>query len=299
MSKKMYRPRLNYLTAQELKALEQLIEITKKSSLEKLLENLSLLSLTRKKSENERWIVISDVHRPFHSKILWDKLLKLIRQMAETLTGIIVAGDYLDLFTLGSYNAESLGLLRDIDLDFEYRDGLDGILELESALHAGAKKKFLFGNHEDRYFRTLNSKDNAKFGAALKNPVEALQLKERGWEVKTDYKNDFFILGAHLEVMHGNFHGTHAAKQHLDRLHRSVIFGDTHRIQMYSYGTRAAYNIGGLYDMQGTAVKYAARTQRINWRNGFAIVDIDADGLFFVQQVAVWEEKFVVDGVMY
>ena len=161
----------------------------------------------------EKWLVVTDIHRPFHNLKLWDKLLQLIRNLGSDLTGFILGGDYLDLFTLGSYNEGSLGLLKDIDLDFEYRDGLDGIIELESALHKNTKKYFLFGNHEDRYFRVLNSRDNAKFGSALKNPVVALGLEERGWKVKTNWKEDYFSITPELIVLHGkywNIHSTHA-----------------------------------------------------------------------------------------
>jgi hypothetical protein len=72
--------------------------------------------------------------------------------MGTDLYGICLAGDYLDLYTLGSYNSMSLGLLEGIDLGYEYEDGLNGLIELQSALPDGCKKLFLYGNHEDRYF---------------------------------------------------------------------------------------------------------------------------------------------------
>jgi len=56
----------------------------------------------------QRWLVVSDVHRPFHNQTLWNKLLQLINDMGTGLHGIVLAGDYLDLYTLGSYNNESL-----------------------------------------------------------------------------------------------------------------------------------------------------------------------------------------------
>ena len=286
----MYRPRIYPQNEQERQEWESLINAAKDKTPSALLQA---------PQKCEKWLVISDVHRPFHDVKLWDKVLKLVRDLGSELYGIVIAGDYLDLFTLGSYNEESLGLLKDFDLDFEYRDGLNGIIELESAAHKGVKKCFLFGNHEDRYFRTLNKKDNAKFGAALKNPVEALQLYDRGWQVKTKYKDDFFLLGEHLEVIHGNFHNVHAAKTHLDKLGKSVMFGDTHRIQTFREGDKAAYNIGGLFDMNNKAFSYAPRTQRRVWANGFAIVNITADGCYFAEVVNVWDGRFFANGRMY
>lgn len=247
----------------------------------------------------QKWLILPDVHRPFHNLKLEDKILKLIKDLAGSLYGVVISGDYLDLYTLGSYNAESLGLLTGIDLEMEYADGLKGIKKIEKAAHQNIKKKFLFGNHEDRYFRELNKKDNAKYGGALKNPIEALELSERKWEVKTNWKDDYFTLGEHLDVMHGMYTNIHAAKKHLDMTGHSCLFGHTHRVQSYNLGNKASYNIGSLCDLSNKAFNYMPRLQKQTWANGFAMVYIDDNGHFFVEQVNVWNDKFYTNGKMY
>jgi predicted phosphodiesterase len=246
----------------------------------------------------QRWIVISDVHRPFHNQTLWNKLLQLINDMGSSLYGIVIAGDYLDLYTLGSYNNESLANLSNITLQDEYIDGLQGIDEINSAFK-GAKKLFLFGNHEDRYFRHIKEKDNAKYGGALINPVEALYLHERGWITKTDWQSDYFTLGKHLDIVHGVYTSIHAAKAHLDKTQHSVMFGHTHRVQCFHQGNRAAFNIGGLYDIKSKGFNYMPRFQRQLWANGFALVNLTDNGDFYVEQVNVWADKFLANGKMY
>jgi predicted phosphodiesterase len=246
----------------------------------------------------QRWIVISDVHRPFHNQTLWNKLLQLINDMGSSLYGIVIAGDYLDLYTLGSYNNESLANLSNITLQDEYLDGLQGIDEMNSAFK-GAKKLFLFGNHEDRYFRHIKEKDNAKYGGALINPVEALYLHERGWITKTDWQSDYFTLGKHLDIVHGVYTSIHAAKAHLDKTQHSVMFGHTHRVQCFHQGNRAAFNIGGLYDIKSKGFNYMPRFQRQLWANGFALVNVTDNGDFYVEQVNVWADKFLANGKMY
>jgi predicted phosphodiesterase len=246
----------------------------------------------------QRWIVISDVHRPFHNQTLWNKLLQLVNDMGSSLYGIVIAGDYLDLYTLGSYNNESLANLSNITLQDEYLDGLQGIDEINSAFK-GAKKLFLFGNHEDRYFRHIKEKDNAKYGGALINPVEALYLHERGWITKTDWQSDYFTLGKHLDIVHGVYTSIHAAKAHLDKTQHSVIFGHTHRVQCFHQGNRAAFNIGGLYDIKSKGFNYMPRFQRQLWANGFALVNVTDNGDFYVEQVNVWADKFLANGKMY
>jgi len=266
--------------------------------LKKLQEN-DLKGLFDKKRGVQQWLILPDMHRPFHNKTLEKKVLRLIKDLGTSLYGINISGDYLDLYTLGSYNAESLGLLTGISLEDEYNDGLSGIVKIENASHKDVKKQFLFGNHEDRYFRELNKKDNAKYGGALKNPIEALELDERKWSVKTNWKDDFFTLGEHLDVMHGMFINVHAAYQHLVKTNHSCIFGHTHRVQSYNMGNRAAYNIGGLFDKDNKAFHYMPRMTREIWANGFAMVYIDDDGHFFVEQVNVWDNKFFTNGKMY
>jgi predicted phosphodiesterase len=246
----------------------------------------------------QRWIVISDVHRPFHNQTLWNKLLQLVNDMGSSLYGIVIAGDYLDLYTLGSYNNESLANLSNITLQDEYLDGLQGIDEMNSAFK-GAKKLFLFGNHEDRYFRHIKEKDNAKYGGALINPVEALYLHERGWITKTDWQSDYFTLGKHLDIVHGVYTSIHAAKAHLDKTQHSVMFGHTHRVQCFHQGNRAAFNIGGLYDIKSKGFNYMPRFQRQLWANGFALVNVTDNGDFYVEQVNVWADKFLANGKMY
>ena len=247
----------------------------------------------------QKWLILPDIHRPFHNVTLEHKILQLIKDLNGALYGINLLGDYLDLYTLGSYNADSLGLLQGISLEYEYLDGLKGIKAIEEAAHKDIKKQFLFGNHEDRYFRELNKKDNAKYGNALKNPVEALELDERGWQVKTNWKDDYFTLGAHLDVLHGMFINIHSAYKHLQMTGNSCLFGHTHRIQSYNAGNRAAYNIGTLCDIPNKAFNYMPRLQKNVWSNGFAVVNIDDNGYYFVEQINIWDNKFFYNGKMY
>jgi predicted phosphodiesterase len=272
---------------------------SEKEKIQKELDEIRQRLSNKLNTKMQKWLVLSDIHRPFHNQVLWSKVLQLITDLGSSLYGVILAGDYLDLYTLGSYNAESLANLSGLTLQDEYIDGLQGIDELNSVLHKDAKKYFLFGNHEDRYFRHIKEKDNAKYGGALLNPTEALYLYEKNWEVKTDWQSDYFTLGKHLDVIHGVYTSVNAAKTHLDKTQHSVMFGHTHRVQCFHSGNKAAYNIGGLYDIKSKGFSYMPRLQRETWANGFAIVNINDEGEFFVEQVNVWKDKFFADSKMY
>ncbi len=254
------------------------------------------------KSKLEKWVVLPDVHRPFHDKTLWDNVMRLLVEMRPYLTGIVLSGDYLDLFALGSYNADSVQLLKYADLDEEYKDGRKGLEDIKRALgprYKEIEKVFIYGNHEDRYFRELAKGDRCKYGAALQDPREALRLDKLGYQTFEDWKDDYYTIGDHLDVMHGLYTGIHSAKAHLDKHKRSCMFGHTHRIQMFREGQHAAFNIGTMCDINSEGFKYMPRMQRNVWCNGFAIVDVDRNGYFYTQQITCFNGGFVANGKQY
>lgn len=245
----------------------------------------------------ETWIVISDVHIPFQSKPLVAKVCKLIKQIRPH--GIVIAGDFLDLYSLSRHHADSLRQLRNVTLSDEYRAGQEVIIDLERALPKGAKRSFLFGNHEDNYWRELDRGDRGKLGNEIRSPTEALKLRERGYDVQEQWKEASVTLGDHLDVTHGIWTGIHTAKKALDDWQGSVMFGHSHRMQTHYAGKRAAFNIGGLYDATSSGFHYMARTQRARWTNGFALVDINSHGDYWTTTVPCYGDHFVVDGRMY
>lgn len=247
------------------------------------------------KNDGALWFVLPDAHYPYHNKPLMKKVFKVIKD--NNPAGVVISGDWLDLFTLGSYNADSLGLLRDVNLTDEYKSGLAGLLELEKVLSPDAERVFIWGNHEDRYLRELNKRDISKYGDELIHPNDALKLDELGYEVFTNWKDDFYTVGD-LDIMHGMYTNIHVAKKHLDMHNRSVMFGHTHRVQTHFTAHEGAFNIGCLADLNNKAFGYMPRMQRENWSNGFAAIHV-VDGRSYVQMITVRKGKFIFNGKVY
>lgn len=249
----------------------------------------------------ENWLIIGCVHRPFHNKKLWSKLLQLIIDIRKDLTGIIIAGDYLDLESLGSYSIGQKG--NGVSLMDEYEDGLEGLLEIESALgryKKTVKKIFTAGNHEQRFFKWIKKIDSSKYGGALLSPMAGLRLEDLGYEVITDYMNGLVLLGNNLEVFHGQYFSKHAASKHLDEAKgKSVLFFHTHRFQVFSNSVATAYNLGGMYDAKSPCFNYATRQTKSNWSNGFGIAHIDKNGGHIVSSIQVINESFFYNGKIY
>lgn len=247
-------------------------------------------------SSGELYVVLPDAHYPFQNQQLMEKVFRCIEDNA--VAGVVILGDWLDLYTLGGYNADSLGLLRNISLDEEYESGLNGLLELEKVLPEDARRMFLYGNHEDRYFREINKRDNAKYGSSLQHPTKALQLLELGYEVKMNWKDDFFTVGD-IDILHGTYFNVHVAKKHLDMHGRSCMMGHTHRIQSHLTRHEAAYNIGTLCDLTHPAFGYMPRMSREQWANGFSFINV-IDGKSHIEQIVVRGNGcFVFRGVLY
>lgn len=243
-------------------------------------------------------LVLPDVHCPWHSKVLWQKICKLARN--ERFDGLVLTGDFLDLYCLGSYNEGSLHKLRHWDLTKEYASGkeaLDGLLD--SIGRNCTDRHFIYGNHCARFHSYLETRDNSKTGAELRKPEEALQLRERKFKVHTNWKEDAVRLGRHLDVIHGIWTPPHAAKAHMDKLHGSVMFGHTHRFQCHTNGHQGSYNIGFLGDISSPGFHYKSRWERAEWRNGFAVVNVLDNGDFLPMPIQIHNDRFIFNRRLY
>jgi predicted phosphodiesterase len=243
-----------------------------------------------------KWLILSDLHAPFHDEPVFKKVLKLARDIQPD--GFILNGDVLDLWSLGSFNADSVELLRDVTLEGEYKTGNSLLDRIDDVIGSRPEKIFLYGNHEDRYRRELERGDRGKYAGALRSPSDALALTRRGYTVLDNYKQHFVRLGGHLEITHGIYATVHAAKRHLDEFQGSVIIGHTHRLQSFVTGKRGAWNCGFLGDSDSPGFFYVARSQREKWSQSFCIVTIK-DGAFWVEPIQVNMGTFVYGGKAY
>jgi hypothetical protein len=157
----------------------------------------------------------------------------------------------------------------------------------------------MYGNHEDRYLRYMADSDNSKLGESLISPEEGLDLEARGYSVLTNWKKDKIKLGNHLDLIHGEFCNIHTAKKHLDSFRGSIMFVHTHRIQTHIESKVGGFNIGFGGDKNSPVFNYATRAMKEVWANGFALVTIDEDGFFHVNQITMFNDCFYYNGKKY
>tara|TARA_R110000744_G_scaffold359941_1_gene467298 strand:- start:1568 stop:2674 length:1107 start_codon:yes stop_codon:yes gene_type:complete len=222
-------------------------------------------------------------HAPFHNTRLHRGILELIKDYKHLIKGFHLMGDFLDLNPLSSHDKGRFTVVRGLTLDDEYAVGNELLDDFDMHLPKGCWKTYLYGNHEDRYNRWMAVMDNAK--TPLDSPEDALKLWKRGYNVKTNWSQDFITIGKNFDIFHGIYFNIHNAKKHLDTFGRNCAYGHTHRVQMYREGNLAAHNIGTCANLKSKVFGYATRAMKESWSNGFSIDTVDAEGLSHLTQI--------------
>lgn len=243
-------------------------------------------------------IIAGCQHVPFQNRKMQAGLIQLIKDLGSKVKGFHILGDMLDMNSLSAHEPNKVPL-EGITLGYEYKEGNKYLDSFEAVLPQDVEKTFIWGNHEDRWRRHVSDINNSKYASALPSPTEALQLVERGYKVYDNWKEDFHLLGNHLQLIHGEFCTKYPARSHMDRIKSSVMHVHTHRMDIAYDGEKAGFNIGWGGDVDAPAFNYVSRLTKMNWINGFALVHIDENGNFFTQVIPVYHNKFWYDGKCY
>ena len=246
-----------------------------------------------------RHLVLGCMHVPFHNKRMLDSVVRLLEDYEDEFSGLHLIGDFMDLNTFSSHDRGKFPAIKGLTYKQEIKESnevLDIILNTQFQ-KVFKDMSYIYGNHEDRYWRFHKDMENAK--RPLPSPTEALNLIERGFAVHEKWDRDYVMLGNHLQLHHGTYFNVHCAKNHLDKLRSSNMFAHTHRIQHYIEGMEGSYNIGFGGDKESPAFGYASRAMRSQWQNGAAVVTLDKDGNYFVEQLTFINNHFVYGGKIY
>jgi len=246
-----------------------------------------------------RWLVLSDIHVPYHFEPLMAAALELARDVK--FDGCILNGDVLDLIEITHHNAGSVKALEGKRIAHTFAAGNRLLDRLDDALPPKAEKFFLAGNHEDRWDRWIASGDNAVWADDEVNSIPGrLHLEDRGWEWRGNYPEAHVMLGK-LLVTHGQWAGMHCAKKHLDEYQTSCLVGHTHTDQTHHASTwegqRVCHCAGYMGDPTKESFDYKKRPRR--WVQGFTVVTVARDGAFWIQPIRWWDGKFVFGAQTY
>ena len=238
------------------------------------------------------------MHMPFHNKKQLASTLRYLKTI--DLDGIILAGDCLDINSL-SFHDKGKTPIEGVTLSWEYEESLKAMRPIRALIKekgiTSDNLHFMYGNHEDRYLRTLRQIDHSKYGKALVSPEEGLKLAEESWNIYYDFKRDTITLGD-LLINHGEYLNQHVAKKTIEVYKQSSLFFHTHRFQVYADGPFIGYNMGFAGDINSQVFSYAPRGWKQAWTNASALVTVINDKAY-VQPLMFINNKLVVNGKEY
>lgn len=183
-------------------------------------------------------VLLPDIHFPYHDKKTWNAVIKFIKWFKPD--QVVLMGDALEMSAINHWKREK-GNLRFFEgkrLIKEYKKFIREILVPIEKLCPKAKKVYLGGNHEEWANRLIDEQPNL---AELIEPEVVMNLATRGWKwipyVGVD-KNDNVVRGSYtigkLTLVHGEYTNKYHAGKTSDVFSKSVAYGHTHDIQLYT-----------------------------------------------------------------
>lgn len=253
-----------------------------------LIENYESMNI----KEDGIYLVLGCVHAPFVNLPFWKAMLKMAKENKDNIKGLILAGDFLDLHSLSSYDRGKLAI-KGINLGMEYKESIKYLKSILNVLHDNIYKGWLDGNHENRMNKYMAEIDNSKLGNALPSPEVAMKLDKLGFEVFNNWKEDEIQLG-NLSVIHGEICTIYPCKKYIDTFKRNFLFFHTHRTSMHREGEYVAYNAGSMADFSSPVFNYATKAMKQTWTNSFAVATLYKNNT--TVDIPVWNKDYFTFG---
>lgn len=241
----------------------------------------------------EKWLLVPDVHAPYHDKQAWKLLLKVGRAFKPD--GIVQLGDLGDFYKVSAHSKDPARAMRFDDecaITKWCREDLD---KLEPKY-----KKFIKGNHEHRLERYVA--DKAPELHSFVNVDEALKLRENGWEI-TEYR-DYTNVGK-LSLTHDTGQGgKYTAALAAETFQASVAIGHHHAMQYFVTGDAKGHrklgvSFGWLGDADAADYMHRIKARQL-WSLGFGIAYRDTrTDLVHTVPVPILNYGCVVEGKVY
>ena len=259
----------------------------------------------------KRWLVFADPHVPYVNAPAWNCTMKAIGIVKPH--GVVCLGDFAECASVSHWQWKNK---RKPPLDYQLADAGPEIIiinewadKLDKVMKRAKVKEMIFseGNHENWFNAFVEGHPHlAQTKHAFGNGYlfkDIIGAKRRGWQYIPVGKR--FKLGK-LYLYHGHLYkGIHHAKNHLNKLGVSVMYGHHHDIQQHDVthedGPKSAWSIGCLKSFEHEMANEFMNRGPMNWGHAFATVDVYGCGMFTVNvtriingQCSLWGK--VIDG---
>ena len=234
-------------------------------------------------------VVCPDTHIPNHNLQAWNCFLESCRVVKPDV--LVLIGDFADLASVSSHPKgakEEARLKKELSA---VNEALDQICSLNIP-----RIVYLFGNHENRFDRYINSRA-PELDDVVTLPEE-LRLKERGIEYYP--YGEIFKLGKMNFVHDVNRCGINTARQSLQDVGDNITIGHSHRAAVVYSGTiegdtHVGVNVGHLLDIN--TISYTSRpVAKREWQTGFGFMYQNQEGVTWANFVPIIDGKCIVDG---
>lgn len=249
--------------------------------------------------EFETHVVVSDYHLPHHDKRTTGIIHGFVGDFKPDFTHVL--GDLVDFYEVSKYDKDPL---EPSDINKERRAAADVLEDLKKK--SGAVEMYE-GNHEDRMYRYIckNAPVFKKVGTdACREIIDILSTEHLLYCDKLDIPVHPYMQKrkiGNLSLWHGDVALTHSgwtAKKNFLKFGKSLLTGHSHRLGAYytknGNGVHGAWENGCACDLNPHYMPDP------DWQHGFAVVYVDKkSGYFHVNQVPIFEHKFVFQGSVY
>ncbi len=234
------------------------------------------------------WLVIGDIHMPFHDK----KTIELAVDEARrrSVVGVVLNGDILDCAEVSEHDRDpdSLELVDEIEMGKQF------LAWLRSKLR-GARIIYKCGNHDDRIPRYVMRRAPALFKLAGNSLEHWIKAADQGVEWVRDKR---VIMLGKLNVIHGHEYrggagsAVNPARGIYLKARSVVIVGHHHRTSEH-HARNIRDNHEAAWSVGCACFLSPAWLPLNDWNHGFAFVTVDGAGDFIVENKRVLGGKVV------
>lgn len=237
------------------------------------------------------YLVLSDIHVPFHCPKYLNIALKIIKEYK--LAGLAQLGDALDLFQVSSYDKDPA---RKNTVADDIAEWSHTLTRLCKNLPRGAEVHLIEGNHSTRLQRYIARHAKELHGIVPDLP-KLLNLKAREQATGIKFKWHPYNKWNSCKIgdcvlMHGYYFNSHTAMTNLAKYRVNTISAHTHRFQWVSDGEHYAISLGH----GSNELETAHQPTPTGWTQAMAVLTVNDDGKTSVEPIIVNNGKAVFRG---
>jgi hypothetical protein len=239
------------------------------------------------------YLVIPDMHVPFHDKAAFNTVLRAARALKPY--GLINLGDMADMMSVSTHPKTPA------DMRWQLEDEVAEVIKVRRQLDAlGCKdKRITLGNHETRGQRLAQKHAMGLFDSL--DPDRLFGFTKAGWKV---YGYQQHVRIGKINYVHDvGFSGANTAAQNARVFQTSVVGGHCHNTTIVYSGNADHVNhvsatLGWLGD-PAYAQYMADAKKRASWTHSFGVVYYEPSGVGHLQVVPIIRGRCVVQGHLF